>query len=286
MQEIIQNIYSYLDYRKFLSDYYKQAKKSTKGFSYRAFSRKAGIVAPNFLQWLIEGKRNLAARTVPRVIRALELDKKEAEYFTEMVWFCQAKTMKDQTAHFQKLVELRRPVEVKLMEETQYEHYNRWYNEAIRVSLKLSPFNPEEKYAYRKLGKRVSPAITESRAKNAVNQLLKLGLAEKGADGLIRQTDAILSTGNEVSSFLARKFQESMIDLARESMDRFPREQRDVSCITLTASDECFSMIKKEVQLVRKRIMELVRMDRDPKNVFQLNFQLFPLTPVDKNGKP
>jgi uncharacterized protein (TIGR02147 family) len=284
MEKVIQSIYSYLDYRKFLSDFYQAAKKSEKGYSYRVFSQKAGIVAPNFLQWLIEGKRNLAVKTIPGVVCALGLDEKQAEYFSELVQFGQSKDIKAKTAHFQRMTEQRKPFDVKLIEESQYAHYGEWYNEAIRISLKLSSFDPGEKWAYRKLGKRLSPAITESQAKNAIRLLLELGLAHSDNEGIIHQTDAILSTGDEVSSFLARKFQERMIDLAQDSMDRFPREQRDVSCISLTASDECFSMIKKEVQLMRKRILEMVSLDKKPSNVYQLNFQFFPLTPVDKNG--
>jgi uncharacterized protein (TIGR02147 family) len=68
-----------------------------------------------------------------------------------------------------------------------------------------------------------------------------------------------------------------MITIARESMDRFPSEIRDISSVTMSISDECFALIKKEVQQMRKRVLELVKIDTNPNNVYQLNFQFFPL---------
>ena len=76
-----------------------------------------------------------------------------------------------------------------------------------------------------------------------------------------------------------QKFHEKMIALARESMDRFPSETRDISSVTMSISNDCFALIKKEVQQMRKRVMELITMDKQPENVYQLNFQLFPLVP-------
>ena len=241
--------------------------------------------APNFLQWLIEGKRNLAKATIPRVVKALALDNKEADYFLNLVLFTQAKTISAKTQYFKKLLEIRRPLKAGLISETQYEHYSHWYNEAIRELLRYVEFDPDTKYAFRNLGKMVYPHITESQAKKAIKQLLKLGLVYKDKKGIIKQADEFITTGDEVNSFFVRKFHESMIALAKESQDRFAPEFRDVSSVTMSISDECFSLIKQEVQQMRKRVMDLVKMDRKPNNVYQLNFQFFPLVPKKKRNK-
>ena len=283
MKLISQNIYLYLDYRKYLSDYYRAAKKTDKTFTYRSFSEKSGVKAPNFLQWLIEGKRNLAVTTIPRVAAALNLSADEAKYFQVLVLFCQAKTLDEKNHLLSRLRMLRRPINAALLDEKKIDHYSAWYNEAIRELLRYYRFNPSEKYAFRRLGKQLCPAVSEKQARQAVRQMLDLGLLKKETDGTITQADQFISTGDEVNSFMVRQFHQSMIRLAGEAQDRFSKERRDVSGLTMSISDNCFSVIKQEIQVFRKRIMDLVRLDSDPCNVYHLNF-LFFLTP-DKKGK-
>ncbi len=39
----MENIFQYIDYRKFLSDYYNEKKRADRRFSYRAFAMSAGL---------------------------------------------------------------------------------------------------------------------------------------------------------------------------------------------------------------------------------------------------
>jgi uncharacterized protein (TIGR02147 family) len=272
------NIYSYTDYRSYLRDFYIWKKEASPGFSYRVFSRRAEVKAPNFLQWLIEGKRNLAHTTIPRVCTALGLTGLEIEYFHELVLFNQSETIKEKTVCFLKLAELRKPAKIKLIKEIQFEHYQNWYNEAIRELLSYYRFVPTEKYAFRKLARLLAPEIDENLARKAIKLLLQLALIEETDDGSLRQSENFISTGDEVDSFLVRTFHQTMITLAGESLDRFPRELRDVSSVTMSISDDCFDLIKKEIQVFRKHILEMIKLDKESQNVYQLNFQFFPLT--------
>jgi uncharacterized protein (TIGR02147 family) len=270
-------IYSFLDYRQYLKAYYDYSKDHDPAFSCRAFSRQVGVKAPNFLQWLIEGKRNLAKKTLVKVASAMQLGPKEEEYFTTLVHFNQAKTINEKTCFFEKLIELHPHVKSTALTQAQYQHYANWYNEAIRELLNYYRLDPDEKWAFRKLARTLCPEITESEARTALKQLVGLGLVKKGPDGRVRQVNEFIATGDEVKSFFIQKYHEAMITIARESMDRFPSEIRDISSVTMSISDECFALIKKEVQQMRKRVLELVKIDTNPNNVYQLNFQFFPL---------
>lgn len=272
------NIYSFLDYRQFLDEFCRQALKKSKRFSFRWFAQKADVKAPNFLQWLIQGKRNLSKKTIPRLARALGLAGSQAEYFKNLVLFNQARTLEEKTRYFNVLSGLRKPMDFTLLTEAQFDHYKNWHNNAVRELLRYYKFDENEKWAYRKLARMVAPQISESEAKKAVENLVRLGMAKRDPQGRITQADRIVSTGDEVQSFFIRKFHESMIGLAKEAVDRFPREHRDISSITMSVSDQGAALIKKEIQQFRKRIMELVRLDGRPNQVRQLNFQFFPLT--------
>jgi uncharacterized protein (TIGR02147 family) len=53
------DVYRYLDYRAFLRDFYEAKKAKSRTFSYRAFSKRAGVASPNYLKLVIEGQRSL-----------------------------------------------------------------------------------------------------------------------------------------------------------------------------------------------------------------------------------
>ena len=82
------DVFRYLDYRRFLADYYRARK--ARGFSYRAFSRAAGLGAPNYLKLVIDGQRNLTAAMAARFAHACGLSGEGADYFAQLVEFNQA----------------------------------------------------------------------------------------------------------------------------------------------------------------------------------------------------
>jgi uncharacterized protein (TIGR02147 family) len=66
--------------------------------------------------------------------------------------------------------------------------------------------------------------------------------------------------------------------LAAEAIERIPKEQRDISTLTLSTSAACLEAIRERLSEVRQEIMEMVKMDGNAEEVYQLNFQVFPLT--------
>jgi uncharacterized protein (TIGR02147 family) len=276
------NIFNFLDHKQYLAAYYSHQKKNDKTFTYRSFSAKVGVEAPSFLKLIIDGKRNLALKTIENISRAIGHSPNKAAYFKHMVLFGQARTLDEKKKHFMAMIQVRKRTPLYMLSKSQFEHYSYWYSEAIRELLTYYEFDPKQKYAYRRLGQKLMPPITASQARQAIRILLKLKLIEKSGKGCLKPTEAFISTGDEVSHFFIRNFHRTMIKLAEESQDRFPKKIRDVSSITMSISPNCFSLLKKEIQYFRKRVMELVKLDENPENVYQLNFQFFPLTRSQK----
>ena len=57
-----------------------------------------------------------------------------------------------------------------------------------------------------------------------------------------------------------------------------PLEDRDISTLTISTSRECLALIREKLSEIRREIIELVRKEEKTEEVFQLNFQIFPLT--------
>ena len=114
------NIYEYLDYRAYLRDLFEEKKATVRGFSYRSFCRKAGIVNPSFLKLVIDGKRNLTPASIMKFAKGFTLKRHEGEFLHNLVMFNQASTHEEKNHYYKKLSSSKRYAEVKHIERDQF----------------------------------------------------------------------------------------------------------------------------------------------------------------------
>ena len=126
------DIFAYLSYREYLSDYYDAAKANTRAFSYRYFSRKAGYSSPNFLKLVIDGKRNLSAESVEKFARALKLGRDEGRFFANLVALEQAETDADRNEAYEKIAASRTFRAARRLDHGFFDYLSHWHNPAIR----------------------------------------------------------------------------------------------------------------------------------------------------------
>ena len=273
------DIFQYTDYRKYLSDFYEAEKKRNPHFSHRYVAQKVGFNSSGFFSKILQGKTNISNDFALRFVDFLKLKKHEAEYFSLLVFFNQAKSHADKKRWFEKIVAFSKS-KVKIVQVSQFEYFQKWYYVAIRELLKFYEFTGD----YQELGKMLNPPVSAAQAKKAIMLLEKLGLIKKEEDGGYVQTDTLMSTGYDVKSVAVNNFLMSTLDLAKESIDRFPKDERDVSALTLSFSKELFTTVHERLKGFRREILELVRNDsKVGEQVYQVNFQIFPLTKY--NGK-
>jgi uncharacterized protein (TIGR02147 family) len=68
------------------------------------------------------------------------------------------------------------------------------------------------------------------------------------------------------------------MDRAAEALDTIPREEREISSITLCVSHEVLLDLKERIREFRRELLQLAELEGEPERVVQLNFQLFPLS--------
>lgn len=282
----MKDIYNYISYRKYLSDIYHYKKKTEDNFSYRSFSAAVGVKLINFLPWLIEGKRNLASKTVPNVINALNLDELEGDYFTLLVNFDQAKTQEEREKYWGKIVSIRaQHKKVERVEEKRYEYFSNWTTVAIRELLNVVKFNPKEEEGYYKLGSMLRPRVTKMEAHKAVKILIDMEFVEKDPSGTLILTEKQITTGDEAPGFHIREFHRQMLSRAADSMDIFPSDQRDISGISMSVSEDGQHKIKKAIQNFRHEVESIIKEDGSADRIIQLNMQMFPLAVIPDDKK-
>jgi uncharacterized protein (TIGR02147 family) len=272
------DIFEYIDYRKLLKDMHEDRKKEFPFFSYRYIARKVGFNSAGFFVNIIQGKRNISSAFIFKFAQVFKLKRAETEYFELLVLFDQAKDHEQKKYYFEKILGSKKS-KIKVTDARHYEFYSRWYYTAVREVLNFYKFNGN----YAELAKKVSPAITPAEAKKAVSLLEQMGFIRKTERGYYQLADAIITTGYEAKSVAINNFLISTTELARQAIDRYPRDQRSLSTLTFSCSAEGYAQIDERLKRFRREIMEIVRSDKDIDRVYHINFQVFPMSnPVPK----
>jgi uncharacterized protein (TIGR02147 family) len=268
------DIFQYTDYRQYLSDFYEAEKNRNPHYSHRYIAQKVGFNSSGFFSKIIQGKTNISNDLALRFADFLKLKKTEAEYFGLLVLFNQAKTHAEKQRWFEKIVVFSKS-KVKIFHVSQYEFFKKWYYLAIQQLLAFYKFDGD----YQQLGKMLNPPISPAQAKKAIELLVNLNLIKKDVDGVYKPTDTLLSTGEVVKRVAFSSLAMNTLDLAKEAIDRFPIEERDISTLTLSFSKELYETIHEKLKGFRRELLELVNSDPNMADrVYQVNFQIFPLT--------
>jgi uncharacterized protein (TIGR02147 family) len=283
MTAIEKRIYEYDNFREFLRDYYLNAKAKDKKFSFRFFARNAGFVSPSSLKRVIDGERNLTLDGIAKFSKALKLNQEESDFFKKLVLFNQSQTSEERTKLGREITQSRGYKRLRPLSTAQYNTLGLWYSLPIRELPNLSDFQASAEW----VSKRLTPNITKSEAETALKELVQLGLLEKSNDTL-KQTNADITTGDEVISSAAIQFHKDSLNLAAKSIDEVARVERDISAMTVGVSRQSMTKLKEMIQIFRKEIVEvLAREEGKSEGVYQLNIQFFPVARLpDRGEKP
>jgi HAE1 family hydrophobic/amphiphilic exporter-1 len=74
------------------------------------------------------------------------------------------------------------------------------------------------------------------------------------------------------------------IEQAKQAIDRFKKEDREIGTLSLSVSEDLMARIKDKVKHLRREILEMARLDETAERVYQINFQIFPLSKKYSHG--
>ena len=280
------DVFRYRDYRSFLADVYRVRKKSEYGFSYRAFAKKVGSSAPNYLKLVTEAQRNLTPDMAGRFAKALGLRGEAADYFCDLVEFNQASSAPERERCYQRLKRYKRYQSAFRLDAAHAEYHSEWYIPAIRELVVCSDFREDPKW----IARRLKPSISARQAAHALEVLLKLGLLVRGVGGKLAQNQPVVTTGDDQPlGHHIVTYHRIMLERAAEALDTFGREEREVAGLTLSLSTEQYRNFKQRLYQFRQELLQDA-LDAEegagkPAHVVQINLQMFPLTDLKQGSQ-
>ncbi len=271
------DLFAYTDYRKFLKDYYEEQKGKDPKFSHRYFTMKVGFSSSGYFSDVLSGKKNLSGAFMLKFAKALKLAKDEEEYFLNLISFNQAKTLEEKNRFYEKMMTGGK-VKFDVLEPDKYEYFSKWYYAAVREILHYLPFQED----YKTLAKILDPPISAKEARKAIELLASLGFIAKDASGNWRPASANISTGGGFNGLNVANFHHNTLKLAIRALDEFPPEQKGFSTLTLPLTGEKIRKAKLAIKNLRMYLLALSENGSKADRVYQFNFQLFPVTRIEK----
>ncbi len=267
------SVFSYISYQDFLTDLFDATKREKPHFSHRFLASRLDLSSSGYMIAVMKGNRKLTEKLALRIVDYFKLSSKESDYFLLLVRYTHAKSQDEKQYLFNRIIKLKNRV-VKDITPEYYRFYEKWYYSAIREVIATMEFNDD----FASLSKHLIPAISVSEAKEAVQLLEQLGFIKRDENGIYSRVNQVISTGSSWSSPAIENLQMTLSDLAKESLGKFDKGEREMSNLTLSISRDNIGVIKDKIKELRREILELAAADPTPDSVIQCNFQVFPLT--------
>jgi uncharacterized protein (TIGR02147 family) len=273
-------IFEHLDYRNFMKDAFDRRKAESPFFSYRAMAEILGLDTSNVFR-ILHGEAHLPARCQPQALQFLGLAGRSAEFFLLLIAYARERGAKAKKEILEKALSLRDVARRQLEEEHLASYFGNWWIVAVRSLLEVT----EGRCHPHEIASRLSPAIPVEEVERALEVLQKLKLVKKGSSDRLVLTEAHLTAGGELKTKAVRKFQTQVLALAAESLERFPKERRDVSTLTLAVDGEATLEIQEILRECRRQIQNRVEEARKPDRVMQISMAFFPVAPAEETPK-
>ncbi len=274
------SILRYKSYREFLKDWFDAKKECSNSFSHRRLAQLAGFKSPNFILLIIQGKRNLGLKTIPTLAKALKLKRYEEQYLDCLVRLEQSDSSKEKTKLVSKMLRIKASKGIDELGADLFKLYSQSENILIKEMIDLSNDKVTDEWIAQSSNKDLSKA----QIKHALKTLCEIGLIKESDEKGYVSTQKIIRSGDDLFSVALSNFQQSMLQQALDSLSMLDGSRRDTSSLTMRLSWKQIEHVKEKFKELKKELIALEDQEV-PDEVFQINFQLFPLTRLSPKMK-
>jgi uncharacterized protein (TIGR02147 family) len=267
------DIFTYSNFRLYLRDAYLHRKALDKKFSHRFINQRIGCRSAGWFSDVVERRLGLLSKYIRPLSALFGLKSTEAEYLRLLVELDQGDSLKERSTALDRLMAFK-GAKPEVIGTAQFEFYSEWYHSALRELLLLLSFEGD----FAALAKTLDPPILPKQAKQSLLLMAKLGLIVQTPSGRWKPRNTIVVKDGTLGTVHWARIQKAFIELSLSAMDRFDKEERDFSALTLHFTPENFRMAGEEIAGLHKRLLALSQQGKGKSRVYQCNFQMFPMS--------
>jgi uncharacterized protein (TIGR02147 family) len=263
---------TYLDFRKFMLDLYAFEKEQNPAFSFTTWAARGEFKSRSFLRLVMLGKRNLSPESIPQVLKALALNKKEGQYFTLLVNYNQASQFQSRDYYFQELMKVRGTQEATTLIRDSY----RFLASQLpsRVQVLINHHDIDRTVAGLAGVLNVTPAQIEE----ALGHLEKMGLAVPDESGQWKGDEQKWQVPDDLGNLALQSFHKKSLEEAVRSLE-LPANKRHFSSLMLTLTETEYRDLQKQMTATLTAWLEGHSGPQGTgKKLYQINLNMIPVS--------
>jgi uncharacterized protein (TIGR02147 family) len=274
------SIFSYEDYRKYLSDW-MDAKRATGKGSARWFAKQAGFGAHDIFLLVTSGRRNLSMRSIGKFAKTLALKPHESAYFENLVLYNQAKTPAEGLLYYERLLRHPKRRQATPLEQARLAFFQSWLAPVVFEMVQFPDFVPDAHW----IAEQFHPPLSTIEVKKVMETLTGLGLVRVENGRWIASAD-FFDSGDNVSSLHLYSYHENALEKSLDALS-LPESERYFQVTTSAAPSEVLPEIRELAKKFEDDVLQIIEKHQGKKDeVFQLSFQAFPILRTRPNPKP
>ena len=276
-----EQLYNASSFRSFLRTHFEDKKEQNSNWSLGAWARLMGLSGTSGLSMILNGSRNPGEKVTDELSRYFGFSKDEESYFRNLI----------KLEKIQKDPELASLLKEKLTKQNpkgkflrlsveQFEVISRWHCYLLR-ELILRPSFIENPRWISNISKF---KLTVKEVETAISSLITAGLVTRDENDKLIPCSSHFDTSNDIPCSALKKYQRSVMDLAKKSLEETPVNLREVRSMSLNMSPENMTKAKSLIREFEDQFAALLENTSSSGEVYQLNIQLFPMTNIQKEN--
>lgn len=259
------------DYREFLKEILRQRTSINPKYSLRGFARDLEMTPPR-LSEVLNGKRNISAKTAAKIALSLDLNEEEREWFCTLVQVTDAPSQdaKDIARISMKRFKTSQGKEYEVVEDEIFHVIADWYHFGILELTHVTGFRSSPEWISKKLG------ISPEQAKDAIQRLMKLEMLRL-EEGRMVSTNINISTKAIGISEARRRMFRQLLHCARDALLTNKVEERDFSTMIMAIDPTRIAAAEEKIFNFTRELTDFLEQG-ERKELYCFSSQLFRLS--------
>lgn len=275
MKTALPDIFTYIDYRKYLLDYYTARRNDDRLFTHTFIGRQVGVQNPrSYFGTIVKGRTMLSSADAAGFAALLGLSTAETKFFNAMVNYNQTIDPHEKMLRFEVLLRCNKGISFTIDRETRA-FYREWHHSAIRALLDIVDVRDN----FSTLTAVLEPPLPVAKVRASIRLLNKLGLIKPDRHGFWKPTEKVIVSNTLIENALIRQFQTRCLDQAKKIlMDDAVSEKLNIT-MTICLSESARRLIYERIREFKSGLRSIINKDDEPSTrVYHLNLNLFPMS--------
>ena len=283
MKTVFPDIFTYLDYRKYLLDCYTAKRTDDRTFTHTFIARQVGREdTRRYFGSVIKGRATLSTAEAGRFAALLGLSAVESKFFSALISYNQTCDPQEKMRRFEQLLRCNKGSSNIINKETRA-FYGEWHHSAIRALLDMVDVRDD----FHVLAATLLPPLPVAKIRASIRLLNRLGLVKPDRHGFWKPTEKTIVSNTRIENALISQFQTRCLDQAKNVlMDDAVSEKLNIA-MTICLSEKARELFYERIKQFKSELRSIIHKDDGPSSrVYHLNLNLFPTSSKDCTKKP